>query len=214
MQTRLNVVIVLDRSGSMQGSEEATVSAINEYFVSLKRNQSCDSFVTLKMFDSESIDTVFRSAPASDLWFNQDRFVPRAMTPLFDAVGDGIQALDEAIANGELGALVVLTDGFENASSKFSKEEISALVRERQEERGWLIIFLAADIDAWPGAKQLGISADRALAYSKSRSPQMSDALQAVTADYVACRDACEVAFDDDMRKSVISSANGDKTRH
>jgi hypothetical protein len=203
MTTRLNVQIVLDRSGSMRGSENVTVSAINEYLGSLACNESCDTYVTLTTFDSNGIDTVFRCRPAQGLSFERDQFVPRAMTPLLDAVGHGIESLDDAVADGELAALVVLTDGLENCSRKFSKKQVRKMISDRQEKRGWLIIFLGADIDAWEGARELGISADRSLSFSKAKSAEMSSALQHVTACYAERRSPDLVGFDEEMRKEV-----------
>ncbi len=203
MKKRLNVLIVLDRSGSMRGSEVVTVSAINEYLQSLRCHEDCAAYVTLKTFDSESIDTLFHSAPAAQARFCETQFVPRAMTPLLDAVGDGIETLDEAIADGELAALIVMTDGLENCSSKFGKPRIEKLLRERQEKRGWMVLFLGADIDAWAGARDLGISADRTLSYSKSRSAEMSAALQCVTARYVEHEEPSAAIFDDEVRQRV-----------
>lgn len=203
MATRLNAMIVLDRSGSMSGSEVVTVDAINEYLGSLAANDACDPFVTLMTFDSESIDTVFDNQPAAGLSFGKDQFVPRAMTPLLDAVGKGIARLDQSIAKGELAALVILTDGMENHSREFSKKQISDLITERQNSQGWLVIFLGADIDAWGGARELGIAQERALSFSKAKSAQMSKALQSVTARYVENCCADLATFDDEMREDV-----------
>jgi Mg-chelatase subunit ChlD len=196
---RLNVMIVLDRSGSMSGSEKTTVGAVNEYLSSLSQNESADAYVTLKMFDSEGIDSVLRSVPANKASFAREQYVPRSMTPLLDAVGDGIESLDEAIAEGELAALVVLTDGQENCSRNFSKEDIRRLLGERQ-QAGWLVIFLGADIDAWEGARDIGIAHDRSLSFSKSKMPAMSMAVSELTRRFVDSGKADLAIFDDKMR--------------
>jgi Mg-chelatase subunit ChlD len=200
---RLNVVVVLDRSGSMKGSEQATVGALNRYFEQLREDVAIDPYVTLLMFDSQSIDTVFSNVHAAAARLPLEAFVPRAMTPLLDAVGDGVAALDRMTADGELAALVVLTDGHENASRRFNSRTLAELLEKRQEEKAWLVLFLGADIDAWDQAQQLGVRKDRSLDVARGRIGETSAALFASTRRYVESHDPKSGGFTEDERQQM-----------
>ena len=52
----------------------------------------------------------------------------------------------------------------ENASKKYSSDEVKKMVEQKKEE-GWEFIFLAANIDAVETAKKYGINEDRAVNY-------------------------------------------------
>ena len=52
----LNIRIVLDRSGSMAGSKEITIQALNTYLEDLKKENERPGYITLSTFDSMSID--------------------------------------------------------------------------------------------------------------------------------------------------------------
>jgi hypothetical protein len=63
------------------------------------------------------------------------------------------------------GEAVVTTDGMENASRKFSSEQIRKMIKKEKKKHGWEFLFLGANIDAVATAKQYGICAGRAASY-------------------------------------------------
>ncbi len=200
---RLNVVVVLDRSGSMKGSETQTVDCLNKYFRSLDENTESDAYVTMTMFDSEGIDLIFDNKIASGARLDRETYIPRSMTPLLDAVADGIDRLKNMAADGELAALVVLTDGFENSSTMFSHKEIANKLSKKSEEDNWMVLFLGADIDAWNDAKKMGIGYENTLSLDKSRMDDLSDVLCDVSAEYIRSKDSKAAVFTDNHRMKV-----------
>jgi Mg-chelatase subunit ChlD len=63
---------------------------------------------------------------------------PRGGTPLFDAIGLAIHDLENVEeSTDENKVLVIVTDGFENASKEYTFENISSKIKEK-EEAGWL----------------------------------------------------------------------------
>jgi hypothetical protein len=63
--------------------------------------------------------------------------------------------------------LVVVTDGQENASREFHKEQIEKMIKEKTEKSGWQFVFLSADLTALGDAKAVGIHADATLLFAK-----------------------------------------------
>ena len=79
------------------------------------------------------------------------------MTPLYDAIGRGVDGLDKRAGNGKA-VLVIVTDGLENYSSKHTFDSIRELIDARQ-DKGWLIVFLGAGFAAAQQGTAMGIQA-------------------------------------------------------
>jgi hypothetical protein len=61
--------------------------------------------------------------------------------------------------------LVITTDGLENASREYGRNQIRQLVSRKQEKDGWEFLFLGANMDAIAAAADIGIQASRAAQY-------------------------------------------------
>ena len=79
--------------------------------------------------------------------------------------------------------LVIVTDGFENASKEYTFENISSKIKEK-EEAGWLIIYLGADHDAFKQSNSLNFNRTRSMKYSKEDSVDTFRAVTRTTLDY------------------------------
>ena len=60
---------------------------------------------------------------------------------------------------------VITTDGLENASHRYSSDEVKEMISRQKETAGWEFIFLGANIDAVETAKHFGIDEDHAVNY-------------------------------------------------
>ncbi len=163
--------ILLDRSGSMEDCRDTAIDAFNEYVMGLRRSDEVDARLSLTIFDSESIDAIQHAEPAkSFVELSRANYVPRASTPLLDAIGHAVAEIDKvALRKDEKVALVILTDGFENASKEHTKETIRKLLTDRQDNKGWLVTFLGADVDAFTEAQAIGIQGGQYLHLKKGK---------------------------------------------
>ena len=159
----VDVSVLLDRSGSMQGLEGDVVGGING-FLGDQRNGEGGCTVTLAQFDSEDPYEVLASAlpigQVADLTVDQYR--PRGMTPLLDAIGalldDAERRLGEGPANGTVDPVVVVfTDGLENASQRITRADLFARIG-RLRDAGWTFVFLGANQDSYLEAGRLGFA--------------------------------------------------------
>ncbi|MBS0225813.1 MAG: hypothetical protein JSS25_05675 [Proteobacteria bacterium] len=138
-----------------------------------------------------------------------ERYVPRASTPLYDAMGRGILDLEAqlaAIPESERPTkviFVVVTDGQENASQEFDRARVTALI-EAKKAIGWDFVFLSADLGAFQDAQSLGVDAVSSLLFSKSKAGN-DRAWTAASMRISHCRMgvAEKVVFDDDDRKAA-----------
>jgi hypothetical protein len=109
------------------------------------------------IFDATSIDVIRSGVLADVAGIMEKDFEPRDMTPLYDAIGRGIDSLDKRNGDGKA-ILVIVTDGAENHSRKHAHALISELIQARQ-EKGWLILFLGAGLENALQGTSLGIDA-------------------------------------------------------
>lgn len=162
---RHRIHMLLDRSGSMEAHRRQTIAAVNGYIASLRADGLAgDTTFSLTTFDSESIETVRQGERGSSVRdLKAEEFVPRAATPLYDAVGHviGIEARNPVAGRK---AIVIVTDGAENGSRRLGAEDVRRLVSER-ERQGWTFIFLGANQDAGQEAAKVGVPAQRAISY-------------------------------------------------
>jgi hypothetical protein len=94
-----------------------------------------------------------------------ETYVPRGLTPLLDAIGKAVALLDKA--EGKLKALVISTDGLENASREQTRASIKALLDERQKQ-GWLVLYLGANQDAFNEGAKMGTHTGTTMNYAST----------------------------------------------
>ena len=164
------MVFILDRSGSMSGLEADTIGGYNS-LLKKQRKEVGDATVTTVLFDDkyEIIHDHAAIKKVKDIT-NREYFA-RGSTALLDAVGKTINhvgnrhknALDNEVPGKTM--VVIITDGYENASREFKLPQVKQMIERQKEKYGWEFLFLGANIDAVSTAAGFGISADRAVTY-------------------------------------------------
>lgn len=194
--------ILLDRSGSMENCRDTTIDAFNEYVMGFRRSDKVDARLSLTIFDSDSIDLVEHLKSAAEFpELSRKSYVPRASTPLLDAIGHAVAETDKvALRPGEKVGLVILTDGFENASKEHKKDTIRALLKDREDSKGWLITFLGAEMDAFAEAGAIGVGHGKSMYLDKKRMMQALQAVAASQSRYAATGDINQADFTTEER--------------
>jgi len=163
------LVFVIDRSGSMGGLESDTIGGVN---ATLAKNRAVEgeANVTTILFDHhiEYLHDHVNLRKVADLT-EKDYWV-RGSTALLDAVAEAINHTDKVQHylpkpfRAKNVVMTIVTDGFENASRKYSYPEVKRMIEEHQ-EKGWVFLFLGANIDVAAEAGKLGIASDYAAPY-------------------------------------------------
>ncbi|MBE6999188.1 MAG: VWA domain-containing protein [Ruminococcaceae bacterium] len=164
------LVFILDKSGSMAGLEEDTIGGFNAMLEKQRREEGVCHVSTL-LFNHQS--TVLHDRIPLELvppMTRNDYFVGGS-TALIDAIGGAIHHIElihkyarpEDVPANTL--FVITTDGRENASTRYSAEEIRAKIQEKKAKSGWEFLFIGANIDAVETAAHFGIDEDRAVNY-------------------------------------------------
>ncbi|MBQ9807811.1 MAG: hypothetical protein IJM55_02975 [Ruminococcus sp.] len=187
------LVLILDRSGSMTGLESDTIGGFNSMIEKQKKlDGKC--FVSTVLFDNESEVLHDRIDLADVPKMTDKEYFPRGCTALLDAVGGAIHHIEnihkyarkEDVPEHTL--FCITTDGMENASRKYDLKKVRKMI-EAKKEIGWEFIFIGANIDAVSAAADIGISEDRAVNYTASACGTASvyDAMSAVTSSVRGC---------------------------
>jgi len=170
IQNGMSVYVLLDRTGSMAPLWDEAVSSVNTYVGELAA-EGADDRVTVAVFDAYDsgmqFDILRDEVPIGE-WkpVSPDEVLPRGMTPLYDALARLISRAEDA-GNGKT-AIVVMTDGHENASREVNREAARAAI-ERITRKNWQINFLGADFDGFDQCSGIGVQRDRAMNFSAGR---------------------------------------------
>ena len=164
------LVFIIDRSGSMYGLETDTIGGFNSMLDKQRKGQG-HAYVSTVLFndrtevihDRESIKMVEHMSP--------DQYVTGGCTALLDAVGGAIHHIGNIHKYArksdipEKTLFVIITDGLENCSHKYTAAKVKNMIKHQKEKYGWEFIFLGANIDAISAAEEIGIEEDRAVKY-------------------------------------------------
>lgn len=161
--------IIADASGSMSHLHGTVVAGLND-FIAEQAAEGADAKVTAVQFPRKNGDPGIQTIlPMSNVCraraISGDDYEITGNTPLYDAIGLVIEKADDRLAKRaqqgkptEAQVVVVFTDGYENASIRFTGESIRQLIEDRK-ARGWVFVFLGADLDAAEEGGKVGVAA-------------------------------------------------------
>lgn len=159
----LDVVFILDKSGSMSGSEENTITSFNEYLEREKNNKFKTRITTLLFSDNYKYLYKSKDITKVDKLTNKEYYV-EGCTALYDALGNAINYIDNQKTDKVM--FIIITDGYENASKEFDKNKIKALI---DNHSNYEFIYIGADIDSFQTGNNIGIKNDNIANYKKDR---------------------------------------------
>ncbi len=169
MKDYTELVFILDRSGSMQGLEADTIGGFNSVLAKHKALAG-NAVVSTVLFDDRADVICDRRDIREVEPITEKEYYVRGCTALLDAVGgavDHVTKVQKILPKGHRAkdvVFVITTDGLENASRRYSYEDVKKMI-EKKKKKGWEFIFMGANIDAAAEAARIGISADRAATY-------------------------------------------------
>jgi len=172
MKKIMDVVFLLDRSGSMHGIENDTIGGYNSYLEKLKND---NIKVTTILFDDEYEFLTKREDIKSVKPLNNKTYYVRGSTALFDAIGKSILYLEQNNPHKVL--FVITTDGMENSSKEFTKNKIKEMIKRHDD---WEFMYIGADIDSYNEGESLGIKKKNIANYQKT-SKGVSNLFESIT---------------------------------
>jgi len=166
----VEVVFIMDRSGSMSGLEEDTIGGFNAMLEKQKKESGNIIWSTV-LFDHIS-EVVHDRVPVDKVKeLDSDTYYVRGSTALLDAVGGAIHHIGNVHKYArpedrpEKTLFVITTDGMENASRRYNYDKVRQMIQRQKEKYGWEFLFLGANMDAVTEAGKMGIRPERAVRF-------------------------------------------------
>lgn len=165
------LVFVLDKSGSMAGLENDTVGGFNTL---LQKQKVLDgeANVTTVLFNTTDTMLYFRKNIQFVTEMTTEDFVVGGGTALLDSFGNMIDLIGKALSDTKEEdrpskvIFVIMTDGEENSSQKYSVSQIKQMVERQRQQYSWEFVFLGANIDAISTAESYGMNSQHACSIS------------------------------------------------
>ena len=162
------MVCMLDRSGSMYKKRKDTIGSFNQMLEKQKREPG-EAYITTALF-SDQCDVLYSHTPIRETeeLTEQDYYIG-GNTALFDAIGKVFHQTDSLLEGREGDyeekvLVFIITDGMENASVQYGRQQIKKLIEEKQ-KKGWVILFFGTDMEMIKLAEDTGIRKENTTCY-------------------------------------------------
>lgn len=164
--------IILDQSGSMSDCVNQTLKGLadqrKEILAIANEFPDQEIRVGLTVFD-HNVELKYSNLSVTELArMNSFHYQPNGQTALLDAIGMSVAATQLLMVNeGDSAVIIILTDGYENASKEYSHKQIKELIQAKEETGKWSFTYLGATLDAVEIAKSMNIKAENSFAFEK-----------------------------------------------
>ena len=156
MKDHCEIIVVLDRSGSMQTAKADHEGGLKSFVEDQKKAAGKAKFTLIQFDSANPCEVIYDGVPIEKV--DHIELIPRGGTPLLDAVGLSIAHCEKRIGTDHKGQVIymIVTDGEENSSREWTKDKVKARIEELEKiDRKFL--FLGANIDAFMEAGEMGI---------------------------------------------------------
>jgi uncharacterized protein YegL len=157
-------LLIIDESGSMAGMEgyvnETYLGIVNQIKTELIATPELEQFLEIWTFEGENIrQRVPFMQLSSGTIPSTLEYKPGFATPLFDAMGISLTAMDariktvESLKDSHVNVSII-TDGMENSSTRYSGRDIAKMV-DSFKEKNWNFAYYGTNHDVFSVAKNL-----------------------------------------------------------
>ena len=210
-QDLTQLLVIVDRSGSMRSCEQDMRGALDTFFEEQAKLDGT-AVVDYVQFD-DTYELVYTDKDVSEA---KAVLQPRGMTALLDAIGKGVTQLGEKLAaRAEADRpgtvlVAVVTDGGENSSHDWTREGVVDLIREQTDKWNWDFVFLGANMDAVSVGRSFGFDPNKSLTYNTSNTGQTMSSLSTYAGTVRQAKGnkaaVAAAAFSDEDRENAVKS--------
>lgn len=204
------VAMCIDRSGSMDSMGSEVVGGCNAFLDEQRKTDASSGSPThLIVTTFDNTYELVRSAPlAEQSNITQEEIQPRGMTALYDAIGlcldDATKAANARTLPYEKIVIFIITDGEENSSKIYKKDDITRRIKQLEDEYGWDFYFAAANQDAMVTGGALGFQQGKCVSYNSANAETCNAAFRCAASKVSATRSG-------DVFNATFSAAERDE---
>ena len=199
MSNWINLVFVVDESGSMMSSVNDVKDGWKKVISEQKANSDGRATVSLFTFNGK-VTEHFIGRDVNELGEFGD-YNPNGWTALYDGVGEAIHKVGEWLyerdKNGEempsKTIVTVITDGHENDSKEYTLENVRSMIKEQTDVYSWEFVYMGADLTSDKDADTLGFT-HRAFSVRSKLGDRFSSYLNKATNCYRSCSTVTEAS--------------------
>jgi hypothetical protein len=158
----------------MSGLEKETIGGFNG-LIKKQTEDPGQTLVTTVLFDN-MFELLYEGKEAKNVKLSSKEYFVRGSTALLDAIGNTINIVNKRFDSMEREEspdnvlFIITTDGYENSSREFSKDQIREMIKHQTNRHNWEFMYLGANIDTVSEARDIGISADKAVNFEADES--------------------------------------------
>lgn len=155
----VHVCFIIDRSGSMVGSESDIIGGFKKTIEEQKKLSTGGCIVSLYQFDSKVVK-YYIGKDVNDI--PEFAYVLGGCTALYDAVGTAVDEIGRWLNNMPeserpgTNLIVIMTDGYENSSHEYSGSKIKKMIKHQEDKYSWRFLYLGADLNTTKDADTIG----------------------------------------------------------
>lgn len=153
MKNATEIVIVLDKSGSMESSQTEAISGFNEFLREQKALPG-EAYISMYQFNSK-VKCVYDHIPLLEApELTPESFKPAGWTSLYDAIGTAIRRTGERLERlpederPNKVMVAIITDGQENTSSEYNLSQVNNMIDVQRNTYSWHILFIGSTLQA------------------------------------------------------------------
>ena len=162
MKTKVFNLIILDESGSMCCIERQALNGLNETLQTIrgaqKKYPEQEQLVSIVPFESGNIRLLRDKISINKVKdLRPKEYNPGGCTPLYDAIGFGINSIRNEVSDDDSVLVTIITDGEENSSVEYTGKAIATIIDELK-KKGWMFTYIGANQDAVSVAMTINIT--------------------------------------------------------
>lgn len=159
----INVVFVIDESGSMTGTESDVIGGFKKVIDEQKANSAGTCSISYFKF-ATGVEKVFIGKDVNEVEYLDGKYDPDGLTALFDGVGVAIDEVGKWLDSmkeedkPEKTLVVIMTDGGENNSKDYTSDKVREMIKHQEEKYNWSFIYMGSDLNDARDTRSIGIS--------------------------------------------------------
>jgi hypothetical protein len=171
MRLNTKIILILDESHSMMRRRQEVINGYNDFLRKQKTLlpvQGEETTFSLLKFHRLCTPVIYPTPIANVPELSPDQYMPQNSTSLYDAMGMGMEWGDNYMGRV---LLVIITDGAENTSLIYRKQQIKSMIDDRISRGNWTFAYIGFNPTVF--AQELGIPLKNATDFTPNSVPQM-----------------------------------------